>query len=221
MLGVVVVLVAIAIVVLANVKGMRRDLREKALRDKAAEEQFRAVLARNGLDETPDGEEGRRRRLRLLPPIFVGLAGSGFAEWMRQHPATGIAGTLVSLAAVMTLLFSGSSTSDTHRADPPGRPVQTTAPGAPTSPTEQPAPSDTPSTPPTDTRTRTTAAPVTVTDAHSGPPPVTTTTVATPPTRTSTPPPLPGLPVPPPTPEGCLLDVTLDPLLDLCVAPVS
>lgn len=208
LLGIIVVLLVLNTI---NIKKLRRHMAEQERLDAAAEQHVRALLGHK------DPEEEEQRPRMWLVPMVTGLAAAtGTMLSAAKNNAGPVAVGLAGVAAVTTLVIAGSSTSDARRAEPapPAVVVPTDQPRSPSYTTELPAnPTATPSTRGTRTGLRagttdaaetplTTMLPTGVPD----PPTVTVTPTSEIPTLTTTP------------TADCLLDVELNPLLDLCVA---
>jgi hypothetical protein len=200
-----------------RINALERRLEESARAEAEAETRIMELLGHRVEKRAVNGGPEKRRRHLWLVPALAALATA--AGWLRQHPHQVIAGAAAGVSAVALGLLVVSGAGGSSRAEPPEPAPIITAPRTPSSVTPLPPSVSSPARQPSSTPGGGT--PIGSVAATQGmlPPPTTVPTA----TRTATSrPPLPTSttlvpPVPTTTTAGCLLDVSLDPLLGLCV----
>jgi hypothetical protein len=205
-----------------DVKRLKRALEESAREEAASEQRIRELL---GFREqrVVNGEHRKRERRRHLWLVPAVAALASVAGWLRQHPHQVVASTAAVASALAMALMVVSGAGGSERAQPP-EPAPIIAPRTPSSVTPLPSSVSSPARPPSSTPgggTQTTTAPrvsgtqgvlvprMPGTTTTSVPPLPTTVTTVVPTTTTATKS-KPGKP-------GCLLQVTLPPVADVCV----
>lgn len=204
-----------------DVKRLKRALEESAREEAASEQRIRELL---GFREqrVVNGEHRKRERRRHLWLVPAVAALASVAGWLRQHPHQVVASTAAVASALAMALMVVSGAGGSGRAQPP-EPAPIIAPRAPSSVTPLPPSVSSPVRQPSSTpgggahttgeavpamSMLTTATSMTTTASAAPPLPTTVTTVV--PTTTTTTKSKSGKP-------GCLLQVTLPPVADVCV----
>jgi hypothetical protein len=201
-----------------DVKRLKRALEESAREEAASEQRIRELL---GFRErrVVNGEHRKRERRRHLWLVPAVAALASVAGWLRQHPHQVVASTAAVASALALALMVVSGAGGSSRAQPPEPVPIITAPRTPSQVTPLPPSVSSPARPPSSTPGGGTPIGSVAATQRLLPPPATVPTA----TRTATSrPPLPTSttlvpPVPTTTTAGCLVDVSLDPLLGLCV----
>lgn len=196
-----------------DVNRLKRALEESARQEAASERRIRELVGLTAGSQVVNGEEHqpeRRRRLWLVP--VVAALGS-VAAVVRNHPHQIVAGTAAAVSAGVLTLMVVTGAGGSERAEPPAPVPIVVPPRSPSLTSELPSPGPASTTPSPGDGTPTTVA---TTTRGMGMLP-TSVPVTSMPTATT------GMPTSTitttvlPTTAGCLLDVDLTKLVDLCV----